>query len=147
MAHQPTALRHRTVATRTGMTLIADTADIAVNAELTYASRDPFAVRVLFAVATAPAVEWVFSRELLIDGLRGPAGTGDVQVFPCHDGIMIELTSPGGRARLLADAELLSGFARESLDLVPLGAESKFFDLDQEIALLADFPLPGASQS
>lgn len=147
MALQPTTLRHHSVVARTGMTLIADVTDIAVDAELSFHSRDPFAIRVVFSVASASAVEWVFSRELLIDGVSAPAGTGDVQVFPCHDGVVFELNSPSGRARLLADAEVLARFAQETLDVVPLGAESKYFDLDQEIALLADLQLPGAPQN
>lgn len=147
MAFQPTALGHRSVATRTDMTLVTDTADIAVEAELSYHSRDPYAVRVVFSVASSQAVEWVFSRELLIGGVRIPAGTGDVQIFPTHDGIVFELNSPAGRARLLAAPEPLSVFAEQMLALVPLGAELKYFDLDQEIAMLADLQLPGASHS
>lgn len=147
MAFQPTALRHHTVIARTAMTLIAETVDVDVDAELSFHSRDPFAVRVVFSVSSAPAVEWVFSRELLIDGLRAPAGTGDVQVFPCHGGVVFELNSPSGRARLLADPDVLGSFVQDALDAVPLGAESRYFDLDQEIALLADLQLPGAAQS
>jgi hypothetical protein len=147
MAIQPTAMRHHSVIARTGMTLIADAADIDVEAELNFHSRDPFAIRVVFSVASAPAVEWVFARELLIDGLQAPAGTGDVQVFPCHNGVVFELNSPSGRARLLADADVLACFADDTLNVVPLGAEFKYFDLDQEIALLADLKLPGAPQS
>ena len=147
MAFQPTAMRHHSVIARTGMTLIAEAADIEVDAELNFHSRDPFAVRVVFSVASAPAVEWVFSRELLINGLSAPAGTGDVQVFPCHDGIVFELNSPSGRARLLADPEVLTSFAQDTMNVVPLGAEFRYFDLDQEIALLSDLQLPGTTQS
>ncbi len=147
MALQPIAMRHHSVIAMTEMTLIADTADIDVDAELNYHSRDPFALRVIFSVASAPAVEWVFSRELLIDGLAAPAGSGDVQIFPCHDGIVLELTSPNGRARLLADADVLTSFAQDSLNVVPLGSESRYFDIDHEISRLGDLRLPGASQS
>ena len=147
MAFQPTALRHRSVQASTGMTLLAENVDIAVEADFRFSSRDPFAVRVVFSVASAPVVEWVFARELMVDGLAAPAGTGDVQLFPTRAGIVFELTSPSGRARLVADADVLGSFVQETLDVVPLGAESKFFDLDQEIAMLADIALPGASQS
>ena len=147
MAFQPTALRHRSVQASTGMTLLAENVDIAVEADFRFSSRDPFAVRVVFSVASAPVVEWVFARELMVDGLVAPAGTGDVQLFPTRAGIVFELTSPSGRARLVADADVLGSFVQETLDVVPLGAESKFFDLDQEIAMLADIALPGASQS
>lgn len=147
MAFQPTALRHRTVTARTGMTLIAESADIAVDAELTFHSRDPFAVRVVFSVASAAAVEWVFSRELLVNGLSAPAGTGDVQVFPCHEGVVFDLNSPSGRARLIAPVRVLTNFAEDTLDAVPLDSESKYYDLDQEIASLSDLHLPDATQS
>ena len=147
MAFQPAVLRHRSVSATTGMTLIADAADIAVDADFSFHSRDPFAVRVLFSLSSSPAVEWVFSRELLIGGLNAPAGTGDVQVFPGRAGIVFELNSPTGRARLVADADVLADFVQDTLDAVPLGAESNYFDLDHEIALLADLPLPGASSS
>lgn len=147
MAHQPTALRHRSVQASTGMTLLAENVDIAVDADFNFSTRDPFAVRVVFSVASAPVVEWVFSRELLVDGLVAPAGTGDVQLFPTRAGIVFELTSPSGRARLVANPEMLASFVEDTLAAVPLGCESKYFDLDQEIAMLADIALPGASQS
>ena len=147
MAIQPTVMRHHSVGARTAMTLIAEAAEIDVDAELTFHSRDPFAIRVLFSVASAPAVEWVFCRELLVHGLGAPAGAGDVQIFPCHRGIVFELNSPSGRARLLAEADVLTSFAQDTLDAVPLGSESQYYDLDAEIALLADLPLPGASHS
>lgn len=147
MAFQPTALRHRSVMASTGMTLLAESVDIAVDANFKFSSRDPYAVRVVFSVASAPVVEWVFSRELLVDGLVAPAGTGDVQLFPTRAGIVFELTSPSGRARLVADPEVLGSFVQETLNVVPLGSESRYFDIDQEIAMLADIALPGASQS
>jgi len=147
MAVQPTEARNRSVNTRTNMRLIADSADIPVDAQLTYRSSDPYAVRIVFSVASSQPVEWVFSRELLIGGIRIPAGTGDVQIFPTHDGIVLELNSPAGRARLLADADALADFADDMLEIVPLGTELDFFDLDQEIALLAGLQLPGTSHS
>ena len=147
MAFQPTALRHRCVTVSTGMTLLAENADIAVDADFNFSSRDPFAVRVVFSVASAPVVEWVFARELLVDGLSAPAGSGDVHLFPSRAGIMFELTSPSGRARLIADPDVLAAFVDDTIEAVPLGAESKYFDLDDEIALLDDLRLPGTSAS
>ncbi len=147
MAFQPAALGNLMVTTTAKMTLVTDAAGTAVDAELSYHSRDPYAVRVVFSVASSQPVEWVFSRELLIGGISVPAGTGDVQIFPTYDGIVFELNSPGGRARLLADPEPLRAFAEEMLGAVPLGDELNYFDLDQEIAMLADLQLPGAAHS
>ncbi|MBQ0829458.1 SsgA family sporulation/cell division regulator [Streptomyces tagetis] len=43
---------------------------------------DPGTVRVALPQDTGPR-EWAFPRELLERGLRAPAGTGDVRVWPC----------------------------------------------------------------
>jgi len=147
MSFQPTDVRHRSVISKTSMTLVADSSEMPVQAELRYDSTDPFAVRMIFSVASSQPVEWVFSRELLIGGIRIPAGTGDVQIFPTHDGIVVELSSPAGRARLMADPNALDVFAEEMLEIVPLGSELHYFDLDAEIAMFADLELPGASHS
>jgi hypothetical protein len=145
MAVQPTTQRHHTVVASMVMTLIADGHELAVGAELSFNSRDPFAVRVLFSIPNMPAVVWVFARDLLIDGLNGPSGHGDVQVFPTATGIVIELDSPGGRARLLADGESLTSFVQDTMDVVAAGAEDLFFDIDREIAMLAGYAAPGAA--
>ena len=147
MAFQPTALRNVSVTATANMTLVTDTADLAVEAELTYHTRDPYAVHVVFSVASSQAVEWVFSRELLIGGIRIPAGTGDVQIFPTHDGVVFELNSPAGRARLLADPEPLSAFAEEMLAAVPLGSELKYFHVGLNRVRLRYFAARSASVS
>lgn len=147
MVTQPTARRHHTVVATTVMTLIADSAELTVGAELHYSSRDPFAVRVLFAIPNSPSVEWVFSRDLLANGICGPAGAGDVQVFPTADGVVLELDSPGGRARLLTDRQPLIGFVQDMLSAVPPGHEGRYFDIDDEIAMLVRADrLPGPAQ-
>ena len=69
MAVQPAEARNRSVSTRTNMTLVADGANIPVDAELSFHSSDPFAIQVVFSVASSQPVEWVFSRELLIGGV------------------------------------------------------------------------------
>jgi len=147
MSFQPTDVRHRSVISKTSMTLITDSSDIPVHAELHYHSTDPFAVKMIFSIASSQPVEWVFSRELLIGGIQMPAGTGDVQIFPTHDGVVLELSSPAGRARLLADPNALAVFAEEMLEIVPLGDELSYVDLDAEIAMFGDLELPGASHS
>ncbi|MFI9648991.1 SsgA family sporulation/cell division regulator [Streptomyces sp. NPDC052040] len=41
--------------------------------------------------------EWVFSRDLLEQGLRAPAGSGDVRIWPCgRVQAVMELHSPRG---------------------------------------------------
>ena len=143
MVAQPTTIQHTTVVAGTVLTLLADTNHIPVDADLEFHTRDPYAVRMVFTITGCPSVEWVFSRELLVAGLTGPAGMGDVQVLPVHDGILIELSSPGGSARLLVPPAELTTFVMDTLAAVPLGSEAEYFDLDTEIALLTGLDAPG----
>jgi hypothetical protein len=136
MAGHDIAVRHSAVALTTHMTLISGDQLIDVTADLRYASRDTYAVRVSLSVADSPAVEWVFARELLRDGLVHPAGSGDIQIFPAVGGIVIDLTSPHGQARLLADASDISDFVDRMYDLVADGDEDRFFSMDHELRLL-----------
>ena len=52
-----------------------------------------------------------------------PAGIGDVQVYPTHDGVIIELRSGGAAAKLLAHIPDITEFTDRTLELVPLGSE------------------------
>ncbi len=141
-----TTTRHKTIVAGTVMTLLADSASLPVNAELEYHTRDPFAVRIVFSIPSSPAVEWVFARDLLAQGLNGPAGAGDVQVFPVRGGVMVELDSPAGSARLLVREGDLARFVENMLKAVPLEQEHDYYDIDLEIALLSRTETPGQAQ-
>ena len=132
----PLTTRYRSVVAETVMTLISGQSLLPVEAVWEYRSCDPYAVQVVFGVDDGPGVPWVFGRDLLVEGLTRPAGTGDVQVFPSSDGIRLDLSSPAGRAGLLIDADELASFVADTLVVVPRGAESDHLDLDQEVALL-----------
>jgi hypothetical protein len=61
--------------------------------------------------------DWVFTRELLERGLRGPASTssGDVQVWPSgRVGTVVELHWPQGVAVVQFDASALTRFLRRT---------------------------------
>ena len=62
-----------------------DSPAVPVKVELTYDSRDPFAVQASFRTGQGTAVDWVFARDLLADGLMASSGTGDVRVQPTAD--------------------------------------------------------------
>ena len=49
---------------------------------LRYDTRDPYAIIAAFRTGRAGWVEWVFSRDLLADGLIADAGDGDVRIRP-----------------------------------------------------------------
>lgn len=106
-----------------------------------YSAADPYAVQASFA-GEGVAVEWVFARDLLLDGLRRPCGDGDVRVWPSRAGsgdqVLIALSSPDGHAVLEADAGDLRAFLDRTVALVPPGRESEHLDMDAAIgALLA----------
>jgi hypothetical protein len=136
------AVRHHAVSLGTRMTLISGDDPVDVAAELFYTTHDPLAVHMGLAVDGAGAVEWVFSRDLLRDALIAPSGSGDIHIFPVPQGVVIDLFSPHGSARLLADALELADFVDEMYQTVADGDESRYMDLDAELAALQELQFP-----
>ncbi len=125
---------HQLTTAVTEMLLISDPLLPPVNAELRYRGDDPYAVQLLLSIDQNPPISWVFGRELLITGISMPTGIGDVQVYPTHDGVIIELRSGGVTAKLLAYTPDLQDFADETLRMVPLGLELDPFTASDETA-------------
>ncbi|WP_432040224.1 SsgA family sporulation/cell division regulator [Streptomyces cucumeris] len=126
--------------------LIASTPEArAIPACLRYEPDDPFAVRVSFppsASLDGTTVEWTFGRELLAAGLRGPAGNGDVQMWPCGpQRTVLEFHAPEGMAMVQFDTGDLLRFLGRSYTVVPEGSEIGQLNLDDGLAsLLGDAP-------
>jgi hypothetical protein len=103
-----------------------------------FSTSDPFAVTVAVRTSTDRWVEWLVSRELVIESLNGPAGIGDIRMSPQvvqeYEIVEIEISSFDGRAVLEVDRELLTQFVDSTLEVVALGAEMEWMDLDREIA-------------
>lgn len=135
---------HTMTSATTEMILISDHLLPAVHAELRYYSEDPYAVQMLLSVDQSPAICWTFGRELLMTGVGMPSGIGDVQVYPTHDGVIIELRSGGAAARLLAHTPDLDAFLDRTVQLVPLGKEMDQYDLDLD---LASMPVPDSFEA
>ena len=133
---QHTAVHHRVTTAATEMILISDASLPVVNAEMRYYCEDPFAIQLLLSVDQSPAISWIFGRELLINGLQMPSGIGDVQVYPTHDGVIIELRSGAAAARLLAHIPDMSDFLDRTLARVPQGAEMDHYSLDDDLTSL-----------
>lgn len=111
-----------------------------VDADLVYCTDDPYAVSVIFK-GLGQAVTWTFGRELLVGGINTPSGVGDVQLWPSLDDegnavVMIELDPPGGFALLEVCSSEAGRFLQRTLDLVPLGCESSWLDVDGELTAL-----------
>lgn len=107
---------------------------------LRYDGDDPLAVRIVFPADISldgEEVVWAFSRDLLDAGLRGPAGEGDVHVWPCGlEQTVIELHAGEGVAVLEFRSADLWGFLHCTYDVVAAGAESARLDLDEGLAAL-----------
>jgi len=106
----------------------------------TYRADDPFAVSLAVRTRHDRWVEWLVSRELVVEALSCPTGIGDVRMTPQHvqgyDIVEIEIRSTDGRAVLEVDRDLLRHFIDASLDVVAVGDEAAEIDFDSEIARL-----------
>jgi hypothetical protein len=97
---------------------------------------DPAAVRVIFDDPRNPDgnPEWIFARDLLMDGLTFPIGHGDVEVIPLnskHDEqsvLEIRLTSREGTARFHFDAADITDFLSATIRIVAPNEEEIIFE-------------------
>ncbi|MET7687708.1 SsgA family sporulation/cell division regulator [Streptomyces sp. NPDC005483] len=107
--------------------IAAENRRLPVPATLRYGSTDPLAVCVDFPSEVSldgREVTWTFARALLEEGLRGPAGGGDVHIWPCgRDTTVVEFHSPYGLALLQFDTPTLRGFLLRTYALVGAGQE------------------------
>jgi hypothetical protein len=111
-----------------------------LSAALRYDDADPLAVRLVFpaeASLDGAEVAWAFARELLDAGLHGPAGEGDVHVWP-RDGsrTVIELLSEEGVAVVEFDSADLRCFLLRTYDVVAAGQEHGDADVETGLAAL-----------
>ena len=110
-----------------------------VDATLEYDVADPFAVHLLIAAGDG-MVRWSFSRELLIEGVKAPAGEGDVRIIPvggrAERRVRIVLSSPDGAATLEAPLREMVEFLTATYTAVPSGSEGDLLDMDALVAQL-----------
>ncbi|GAA2938753.1 MULTISPECIES: SsgA family sporulation/cell division regulator [Streptomyces] len=113
-------------------------------ATLHYDRGDPFAVRMAFpgpATLEGTEVSWEFSRELLATGMETPAGMGDVRVRPFgYDRTVLEFHAVEGIAMVHVRTAELRRFLDRAQELVPVGDEFRFLDLDRDLSELLDGP-------
>jgi hypothetical protein len=115
--------------------------DLPVPVVFRYDPQDPFAVRVAFPAEAAldggGEVVWTFARDLLDDGLRAPAGEGDVLLWPCGPRhLVLELRATEGLALVEMGSGGLQGFLHACYASVPRGEEFAFDRLDQGLTAL-----------
>ncbi|MFE9171389.1 SsgA family sporulation/cell division regulator [Streptomyces kebangsaanensis] len=89
-----------------------DQEDVAVPVVLRY---DPLADPREVRIGLPGAREWTFPRSLLEQGLRAPAGTGDVRVWPCgRVQAVVELHSAHGVSVVQFETRVLIRFLRRT---------------------------------
>ncbi|MET8244403.1 SsgA family sporulation/cell division regulator [Streptomyces sp. NPDC005202] len=120
--------------------ITADDQALPVPVTLRYASADPLAVHLDFPPGVSldgDAVSWTFSRVLLEEGLRQPAGGGDVQIWPCGRArTVLELHSTLGLALLQFDTPALRRFLLRSYAVVAAGQEDVGAAVDRGLSAL-----------
>ncbi|BCB91626.1 SsgA family sporulation/cell division regulator [Phytohabitans sp. ZYX-F-186] len=114
------------------------TVDGRVSVGLGYAADDPYAVHLIVSADATAASCWVFARDLLIAGLTGTAGQGDVLVGLQPGGTVVSVVLRNGRDVLGIDLPRLPlcRFAADMLAIVPRGSEAGHVDLDAELRSL-----------
>ncbi|MFC9327472.1 SsgA family sporulation/cell division regulator [Kitasatospora sp. NPDC057015] len=71
-------------------------------------------------------VVWTVARELLADGIRHPAGQGDLRLRPAGTGLTrLEFYGDGGVALLHTDSADLAAFLAETERALPVGGEHR----------------------
>jgi hypothetical protein len=122
--------------------ITAEDREIPVSAALRYTTDDPLAVFVDFPAEAAlegEEVTWTFARSLLDQGLRAPAGHGDVQIWPSgRTRTVLEFHSPHGLALLQFQAAPLRRFLLRTYEAVAAGQEDMAAVVERGLSTLFD---------
>ena len=113
---------------------------VPVQVEMRYDTRDPYAVQAAFRTGRAGWVEWVFSRDLLTEGLITAAGAGDVRIRPSEGDSRGRSRSSSARPRATPPSAPRAARCRSSStrthEIVAPGAEDDWLDLEHALGLL-----------
>jgi hypothetical protein len=122
--------------------VVVGSPSVPVAACASYSADDPWALTVAFHTGGGERgpVAWMFARQLLIEGIAGPVGEGDVRIWPGRtdgvDVVTILMSSPSGSARFEIDRQAVDAFLQETYLAVPTGWEEQVVDMDFEISRL-----------
>jgi len=129
----------RTVTMPLTLSVSAVTGEAELDAELRYDPADPLAVTLAIGIECGEPVIWTFARDLLADGVKEPAGEGDITIEPASDLDSRELRitlATDSLATLLAPRDRVVEFLVEAFTVLPSGAEFDTIDFDAEISAL-----------
>ncbi|WP_328749052.1 SsgA family sporulation/cell division regulator [Streptomyces sp. NBC_00285] len=132
---------HVTLQQPTGARLItARDQEIAIPATLRYTSADPPAVHIDFpphVTVDGEAATWTFARTLLGEGLRAPAGIGNVRVRPAGSAhTRVEFHAAQGVAVLRFASADLTRFLARTYTVVAPDEETVSAELDHGLVAL-----------
>ncbi|MEU6347567.1 SsgA family sporulation/cell division regulator [Streptomyces sp. NPDC046977] len=103
---------------------------IPVMARLIYRVASPCAVHIAFHIDSEKPVYWFFARDLLLDGLFRPSGSGDVRIWPARRAglgvVMLWLSAAGGTVLMEAPTAAVAAWLGLTVQLVPPGSESTY---------------------
>ena len=134
MLHLP-----RTITTPLPLMVATGNGEAELTGELRYDPSDPFAVSLAIGTECGEPVIWTFARDLLADGVKEPAGEGDITIEPASDLDSRELRitlATDSLATLLAPRDRVVEFLVEAFTVLPSGAEFDTIDFDAEISAL-----------
>lgn len=121
---------------------VVDRKWIGVEVVFSYDPADPYAVGIDFGEhpqADAERIVWATERDLLLAGFRRRVGIGDIRFWPCRGSrtgahyIAMAVSSPEGTALFMIPRAAIAAFVRRTLEVVPAGAESEYFNVDGEL--------------
>ncbi|UQA95241.1 SsgA family sporulation/cell division regulator [Streptomyces halobius] len=121
--------------------LLGPDAVVPVAGRCSYRSDRPYEVEVAFISRGRTIATWQFARDLLLDGLDGEAGEGDVRVRPVHGPygqrhVHIDLSTDDTVCALSVRATELTSWLEQTTAIVPPGQESRHVDMDVHLARL-----------
>ncbi len=114
---------------------------VPVAGRFSYRSDRPYEVEVAFLSRGRTIATWLFARDLLLAGLRGEAGEGDVRVWPSGEPggrrrAHIELSTDDSVCELSVRATELTAWLEQTAAIVPPGHEDDYLDMDTHLARL-----------
>ncbi|WP_258527832.1 SsgA family sporulation/cell division regulator [Streptomyces sp. NBRC 110611] len=114
---------------------------VPVAGRFSYRSDRPYEVEVAFISRGHTVTTWVFARDLLLGGLCGEVGEGDVRVWPFRRPgearrVHIELATVDSLCELSVRATELTAWLEQTAAIVAPGEEGRYLDLDDQLARL-----------
>lgn len=140
--HCPHVRRDLVQAAAEAFVVRADGPPVPCTVQLAYHRTNPYAVQIRFPTPQGQplAPTWTFARSLLEEGLRVPAGEGDIRLLPCAEGWTgLELHGAPRIVLVLLPTRSLRRFLAAAYAVVPAGAEHHLLDLDTALTgILSD---------